>query len=206
MTLGRYVLLGTVTIPAGTVSYPASGPATTTSGTTSATPSAGTTITSQSLPAGTFLLSWTAVLETAAAGGDADNFGLYSGPTLLAASVNAGTVGPWPQTAVTTWLGATATVAVKNIAEGSSGAVYAASLTVTPLMAGDNRGTVTWAGEGSPPEWSPGGFPVTYQAGTPLWLDSAGALYAALGGSSALRAWIDGTDDVGHGQWGWTAN
>ena len=41
----------------------------------------------------------------------------------------------------------------------------------------------------------------TWVAGTPLWLDSAGALYAALGGGN-LRAWTDGTDNVGHFHWG----
>jgi hypothetical protein len=35
-----------------------------------------------------------------------------------------------------------------------------------------------------------------FAAGTPFWLDSAGPLYAALGGGN-LRAWIDGTDVVG---------
>ena len=38
----------------------------------------------------------------------------------------------------------------------------------------------------------------TWQAGQPLVLDPAGQLYAALGGSSNLRAWIDGTDNVSH--------
>ena len=35
-------------------------------------------------------------------------------------------------------------------------------------------------------------------AGQPLWLDPAGQLYAALGGATNLRAYIDGTDAVGH--------
>jgi hypothetical protein len=38
----------------------------------------------------------------------------------------------------------------------------------------------------------------TFLAGTPLWLDTAGQLYAALGGGTNLRAWIDGQDNVGH--------
>jgi hypothetical protein len=38
----------------------------------------------------------------------------------------------------------------------------------------------------------------TWTAGTPLWLDTAGQLYAALGGGTNLRAWIDGTDAVAH--------
>jgi hypothetical protein len=201
MAFGRYVLTADVTIPAGTPAWSASGPATVTSGTTSATPAAGTAVTSQVLSAGTYLLSWTAQLETAAASGDADNFGLYDGTVLLATSASPATIGTYPQAAVSAYLGAGATVAVKNIAIGSSGSVYAASLTVTPVMGGDNRGAVTWTGAGSPPEWTAGPFPVTFLTGTPLWLDSAGPLYAALGAGN-LRAWIDGTDNVGHGQWG----
>ena len=38
----------------------------------------------------------------------------------------------------------------------------------------------------------------TFFAGQPLWLDPAGQLYAALGGATNLRAYIDGTDAVGH--------
>lgn len=205
MTLGRYVLTADVTVPAGTASYPSSGPAATTSGTTSATPGSGSTVTSQGLATGDFLLSWTVALQTAAASGDANNFGLYTGSTLLATSVNAGTVGTYPQAAVASYLGVAATLAVKNIAAGSTGSVYNASLTVTPLMAGDNKGTVAWNGPGSPAEWSPGPFPVTFYQGTPLWLDSAGPLYALL--SANVRAWIDGTDTAGgHGHWGALSN
>jgi hypothetical protein len=200
VTLGRYVLTADVTIPAGVPGWSAAGPATTATGTTSATPGGGTTVASQALAAGTYMLSWTAQLETAAASGDADNFGLYDGSTLLATSVNAGVIGSYPQAAVSACLGAGATVAVKNIAAGSSGSVYAASLTVTPVMGGDNRGAVTWTGPGSPPQWTAGGFPITFVTGTPLWLDSAGPLYAALNGN--LAAWIDGTSGVGHNQWG----
>jgi hypothetical protein len=204
MTLGRYVLTSDVTVPGGVSSYPAAGPGVTTTGTTSATPAAGTSATTQTVGPGTFLLSWTVQLQTAAASGDANNFGLYNGSTLLATSVNAGVIASYPQVAVNAYLEASAAVAVKNIAIGSTGSVYAASLTVTPLMAGDNRGTVNWTGPGSPAEWSPGSFPVTFLQGTPLWLDSAGPLYALL--SPNVRAWIDGTDSVGHGHWGATSN
>ena len=200
MTLGRYVLTGDVTIPAGTPGYPAAGPGVTTTGTTSATPAAGTSVTSQTVGPGTFLVSWTAQLQAAAAAGDVNNFGLYNGAALLATSVNTATIASFPQPAVTAYLEANAAVAVKNIAIGSASSVYAASLTVTPLISGDNRGTVTWTGPGSPPEWSPGPFPVTFLAGTPMWLDNAGPLYALL--SANVRAWIDGTDNVGHNHWG----
>jgi hypothetical protein len=205
MTLSRYVLTADVTVPGGVSSYPAAGPATASSASTSATPTAATPVTSQSLATGTFLLSWTAALQTAAAAGDANNFGLYNGSTLLATSVNAGAVGTYPQAAVTAYLGAGATVAVKVIANATTGAVYNASLTVTPLLTGDNKGAVAWAGAGSPAGWAAGPWPVTFPAGTPLWLDTTGPLYATLGAAN-LRAWIDGTDNVGHGHWGATAN
>lgn len=206
MALGRYVLTADVTVPAGTAAWSAAGPETATSGTSGAAPTAGTTVTSQALDAGTYLLSWTAQLETAAAAGDADNFGLYDGTTLLATSVNTGTVGTYPQAAVTAYLGAAATVSVQNIGAGTTGAAYHASLTVTPVMGGDNRGSVTWTGPGSPPQWTPGGFPVQMLQGTPLWLDTAGPLYALLSGGGSIRAWIDGTDDTGHGRWACLGN
>jgi hypothetical protein len=39
----------------------------------------------------------------------------------------------------------------------------------------------------------------TWFAGQPLWLDTNGSLYAALNtAGAALRAWIDGTDNVSH--------
>lgn len=204
MTLGRYVLTADTTIPGGTSSYPAAGPGVTTSGSTSATPGAGTSVTTQTAGPGTFLLSWTPQLETAAAGGDANNFGLYNGAVLLATSANAGVIGSYPQAAVTAYLEASAAVAVKTIGAGTSGSVYNASLTVMPLTGGDSKGAVSWTGPGSPAGWTPGGFPVTFLAGTPLWLDSAGGLYALL--SANLRAWIDGTDDNGHGHWGALSN
>src|ERR1019366_4593204 len=208
MTLGRYVLTADVVIPAGTPSYSASGPATVTPGTaTGATPAGGTVIATQTLATGDFLLSWTATLQTAAAAGDVSNFGLYggsAGTTLLATSVNAGTVGSYPQAAVSYYTGAAAIIGVKNIAAGSTGSVYSGSLTVTPLTAGDNKGAFAWAGPGSPAGWSAGPFPVTFLAGTPLWLDSAGGLSAPL--SASLRAWIDGQDNVGHGHWAALSN
>ena len=206
MTLGRYIVTADVTIPAGTSSSPASGPATTgTSTTSSATPGAGTTVATQAASAGTFLLSWTVTIAAAAAAGDAGNFGLYAGSVLLATSVNPGTIGTYPQQAVTTYLGAGATVTVQNIAAGSAGAVYSAVLSVTPLTAGDVKGSVAWDGAGSPAGWTGGGFAVKFLQGTPLWLDPAGDLFAAIGAGN-LRAWIDGTDTVSHGHWGAISN
>ena len=196
MTLARYVLTATVTVPAGVSSYAASGPATTVSGTTVASPGALVPIASEALATGTFLLSWTATLQTAAAAGDANNFGLYSGSTLLATSVNAGALGSYPQAAVNIYLGAGATIAVQTIAAGSAGSVYNASLTVTPLTSGDNKGAVAWDGAGSPPGWSPGPFPVTFLAGhAAVAGQRRGPVRHALSQSAGLD---DGTDNVGH--------
>jgi hypothetical protein len=208
VTFGRYVLTASVTVPAGVPAFSAAGPATTVTGATSATPSGLSVAATEALSAGTYLLSWTPQLQTAAAVGDANNFGLYagaSGTTLLAASVNAGVIASYPQQSVSYYTGAAATVNVKNIAAGSTGSVYAASLTVTPVMGGDNRGAVTWTGPGSPPAWTAGAFPVTFLPGTPLWLDTAGPLYTALGAAN-LRAWIDGQDNTGHGRWAALSN
>jgi len=206
MTLSRYIVTADVTIGAGISSSAAAGPGTAgTSTTSSATPAGGTTVASLAVATGTFLLSWTVTLATAAAAGDANNFGLYAGATLVATSVNAGVIGTYPQAAVTTYLGAAATVAVKNIAAGSTGAVYTAALTVTPLQSGDSNEAGAWDGAGSPAGWTPGGFPVTFLQGTPLILDPNGDLYAVIGATN-LRAWIDGTDNTGHGHWGAISN
>lgn len=208
MTFSRFVLTADVTVPAGVPGAPAAGPAVTVSGTSDATPDAGSVIVTQAIGAGTYLLSWTAQLETAAADGDAGNFGLYGGDgtTLLATSVNAGTPGSYPQAPVSYYTGSAAVLNIGNVAAGTAGSVYAASLTVTPAAAGGSNGTVGWAGPGSPAGWTAGGFPVTFPAGTPLWLDTDGPLYAALGGEASLRAWIDGTDDTGHGRWAALSN
>lgn len=40
-------------------------------------------------------------------------------------------------------------------------------------------------------------FAATFIEGTPLVLDTGSALYAALNGAGALRAWVPGTDDRG---------
>jgi hypothetical protein len=206
MTFGRYVLTSDVTVPAGVSSFPAAGPATTATGATTAAPASGVLIGSGvALSPGTYLLSWTVTLQTAAAAGDAGNFSLTAGSTAVA-SVNPGAVGSYPQAAVTYYAGSGTTAVVKvGGSAGSAGSVYAASLTVTPLLTGDAKGALAWTGPGSPAEWTAGPFPVTYQAGTPLWLDTTGPLYAALG-SANLRAWIDGTDSQPHGRWGALSN
>jgi hypothetical protein len=78
--------------------------------------------------------------------------------------------------AAPTWAWATAELPQS----GSSSMVVAVSATAP---AGGQAGTI--------PQF-------TWQAGQPLILDPAGLLYAALGGTGNLRAWIDGTDNVSH--------
>jgi hypothetical protein len=50
---------------------------------------------------------------------------------------------------------------------------------------------------GSAPTTGGPPWPVPYLAGTPIILDPAGETYALIG-SANLRAWVDGTDDVGN--------
>jgi hypothetical protein len=60
-------------------------------------------------------------------------------------------------------------------------------------------GTGGAAGYGSAPiSAGYAAFPQSFQPGTPIVLDSAGPLYAALNGAGALRAYVQGTDDVSH--------
>jgi hypothetical protein len=63
--------------------------------------------------------------------------------------------------------------------------------TATPVSGGP--GTVSWAGPAG--AWAEG-YPVTFTRGTPIVLDPAGPLYAAIGAGN-LRAFAD-TDAVGH--------
>jgi hypothetical protein len=57
----------------------------------------------------------------------------------------------------------------------------------TPTAVSGGPGTVSWAGPAG--AWAEG-YPVTFRRGTPLLLDPAGPLYAAIGGSN-LRAFTD---------------
>lgn len=200
MTFGRYTLTATVTVPAGVPSAQADAPPVTTTAAQTA-PSALTTITSQALAAGVYLLSWTVQLGTAAAAADVNNFGLYSPTgTQVAVSANTGTLAAFPQVPVVfTIPSGGATVYVKNIGNATATSVYTAWLTVTPLGSVEpGRGaTVAWSGTGANPVAWAEPFAVTFLPGTPLWLDTAGPLYAAIGAGS-LTAFRDGTDAVGH--------
>jgi hypothetical protein len=113
-----------------------------------------------------------------------------AGGTVTAVTVNgtqalaaAGTVVvPYPGTISLTYASGspTWTWAAAQLPQSGSSSMTAAVSATAP--AGGQAGTI--------PQF-------TWFAGQPLWLDSAGALYAAIGGGN-LRAWIDGTDNVGH--------
>jgi hypothetical protein len=78
-------------------------------------------------------------------------------------------------------------------------------LTATVTVPAGTAATVT---AGEPATGAPAGpgnaattggplYPATYIKGTPIVLDPAGALYAAIGAGN-LRAYVQGQDDVGH--------
>jgi hypothetical protein len=80
--------------------------------------------------------------------------------------------------------------------------VLTASVTVpqgTPTAVPGGLGLVSWAGPAS--AWAEG-FPVTFQRGQVIEMDTAttagAALQAAIGAGN-MRAWVDGQDTVGHG-------
>ncbi len=100
-------------------------------------PGAGTLITGQPLGAGTYAVTWTATLSGTVDAADFNNFGLYNGTDLIAAAENMTAAGTYPQPPLTVPIPAGgATLAVKNIAASTSGAVYAAQLTtiVLPIL------------------------------------------------------------------------
>jgi hypothetical protein len=118
---------------------------------------------------------------------------------------------------VVTVVGATVTaVTVNSVQVGSAagsyllpylGAIALTYATGTPTWTWavadmPNSGTSSFTGpvSGTAPITGQAGIipQFTWFAGQPLWLDTAGQLYAALGGSGSLRAWIDGTDNVSH--------
>jgi hypothetical protein len=68
--------------------------------------------------------------------------------------------------------------------------------TAATVVAGE-PGTGGAAGHGSAATTGGPLWPVTYAAGTPLLLDTAGSLYAALNGAGALRPFVDGQDTRG---------
>jgi uncharacterized protein len=141
-------------------------------GMTSANPGAGTSITSQQPAAGTYTVNWAVQLSGTVLPEDANNFGLYNGNTLIATSVNEAAVGTYPQSPATGVVvpAGGGTLAIKNIAAGTSDAMYTAQLTLPGAIGSD------FAGFGldfsvSSPSPAPSPLPVTVTvlpAGSPI--------------------------------------
>lgn len=102
---------------------------------TQTSPAATTTIASVSPnQPGSYQIEWTVELSgTLTAGTDNDNFQLVNGTTVLATSSNLAIAGTYPQQVVDTQLASAGSLAIRNNLLATTGAVYAASLTVTPL-------------------------------------------------------------------------
>lgn len=101
---------------------------------TQTTPAAGTTIALiSSVPAGDYTLDILLQLAGTPSATDQNNFqltGVPGGPITL---VNEGVVGEYPQEPIPFNATATGAIAVKNIALATTGAIYSAEMTLTPL-------------------------------------------------------------------------
>lgn len=96
-------------------------------------PTAGATIASTGvMPAGEYQVAWTVSLGAGAAIADGNNFGLYSGATLIAQSVNLGAAGDYVQPTVDYQLPAAGVFTVKAIGAGTAAVVYTSSLASSP--------------------------------------------------------------------------
>lgn len=142
-----------------------------TAGTTAVNPGSGTSITSQEVTEGTYTVNWAVQLSGTVLAGDANNFGLYNGDALIATSVNEAAAGTYTQSQVSDVAipAGGATLAIKNVAAGTVGAVYTALLALP--------GTIgNYIGFGldfsvSSPSPAPSPLPVTvtvFPAGTPV--------------------------------------
>lgn len=97
-----------------------------------AAPAAGTTITTiTALPAGTYDVTWDVQLAGTPAGGDANNFEILHNAVVLAASVNLGAVGDYPQGTFPITVAQGDSITIKNIGAGTAGTTYTASLDIT---------------------------------------------------------------------------
>lgn len=169
MTFGRYVLTADVTIP-----WPATWSeiiqgAANTPVTTPAIATATTFDNGNGIPVAVTVAGGTVTAITV----NGTATGLTSGTVIVS----------YPGTVALTYTGSpTWTWSAAVLPQSGSSSMTAAVSATAP--AGGQAGTI--------PEF-------TWFAGQPLWLDTAGQLYAAIG-SGNLRAWIDGQDDVGH--WG----
>ena len=118
---------------AGLTAAAPAGASTTVSGQQTSPGAAATIAATGTLPAGTYLVQWTAVLSGTLGAGDANNLQLTNGATQVATSLNAGAAGTYVQQSATVVVPAGgAIVAVKSIAAATVGGVYAAQLTAAP--------------------------------------------------------------------------
>jgi hypothetical protein len=170
MTFGRYVLTSNVTIPwPATWSEIIQGQANSPV-VTPAVPASTTAVTNGNpLPVLVTITGGTVTLVT------------VSGGTVATSSPASAVVDTGGTIAITYSAAPTWTWITAQLPHSGSSSMTAAVSATAP--AGGQAGTI--------PQF-------TWFAGQPLWLDTAGQLYAALGGSSNLRAWIDGQDNVSH--------
>jgi hypothetical protein len=99
-------------------------------------PAAGATIAATgAVPAGEYTVSWTVSLVGAAAAADINNFALYSGSTLIQASVNLGAAGNYPQQPVVYQSSSAAAFSVRAIGAGTAGVEYSAEVDIVPTSA-----------------------------------------------------------------------
>ena len=179
LTFGRYVLTANVTIPwPATWSQVIQGAANIPI-TTPAMPASATPISNPYGVAAAITIAASGATITAISTGS-------NSANLSATGLTSGTVFlPNDWAIAVTYTGGTPTWTWLSAQLPQSGASSQVAAVSSPAPPGGQLGTI--------PQF-------TWFAGQPLWLDTAGALYAALGGGTNLQAWIDGTSNVGH--WG----
>ena len=100
-------------------------------------PAAGAAIVTVSgLRAGTYDVVWSVALQGAPGAGDADNFQIKNGATVVENAINAGAAGTYPQTPVRITVAANGTLTVNAIAAGTVGVTYLASVELIPTLVG----------------------------------------------------------------------
>jgi hypothetical protein len=102
-------------------------------------PATGTVIlTTPTLPAGTYLVTWSVTLSGTLSGVDANNFAVDNGSVFVVSSVNTATAGTFPQTAVqvTVPSGGGVIKLVTGGNNGTSGSVYSGTLVATSPLSG----------------------------------------------------------------------
>jgi hypothetical protein len=92
-------------------------------------PAGFTALASVTIPSGgRYKISWTVTLSGTLSATETNNFQLYQNGILLGTSVNTDAAGSYPQTPVTITASAGDTVTVYNVAAGTAGSVYGASI------------------------------------------------------------------------------